>query len=368
MNKLCSDDAIEKGEAITATQEEARQGSRLGSDSSADSNLANAPQIKTILKLFSRVFKLTYRDDDPNGVIVTETKKLEEGPTGYPRLAKYLDSAESFMNYRKFGYLQARLLLTRQEELRRLESRLDDRDIEDEKVKKKMKLIDEIQRKFQAYGMVRLYTGSTKSSEEFLASLMLTAKEMALLSPPTARAWHSMETYMVQTRPVKEPEEFIRYREDLVSLKPGREHSFLDTVVEKLLFKARGWKMVHKLFTTPILREKVDMDKEDGSGTVLFSRERITMVVSLLLTITILVLLVVPIYVLSRLTEASKGNETSMTVIIFILLIFTLLFSGALWLFTRAKRHEILSAAAAYCAVLVVFVGNVGQIAKSDGS
>jgi hypothetical protein len=92
-----------------------------------------------------------------------------------------------------------------------------------------------------------------------------------------------------------------------------------------------------------------DTDKfgERNSGTVLFSRERITLVVSLLLTVTVLILLVLPIYVLSRLTDASNGNETGITFIILILLIFTLLFSGALWLFTRAKRHEILSAAAA---------------------
>jgi hypothetical protein len=36
-----------------------------------------------------------------------------------------------------------------------------------------------------------------------------------------------------------------------------------------------------------------------------------------------------------------------------------LLFSAELTFFTRAKRHEILAAAAGYCAVLVVFIGNV---------
>ena len=44
------------------------------------------------------------------------------------------------------------------------------------------------------------------------------------------------------------------------------------------------------------------------------------------------------------------------------LLIFTLAFSSALSIFTKARRHEILAAAATYCAVLVVFLGNVGPI------
>jgi uncharacterized SAM-binding protein YcdF (DUF218 family) len=42
-----------------------------------------------------------------------------------------------------------------------------------------------------------------------------------------------------------------------------------------------------------------------------------------------------------------------------ILLVCTLLFSGVLSAFTRARRHEVLGAAAAYCAVLVVFMGNM---------
>lgn len=45
-----------------------------------------------------------------------------------------------------------------------------------------------------------------------------------------------------------------------------------------------------------------------------------------------------------------------------VLLVSTLAFSAVLAIFTRAKRHEILAAAAAYCAVLVVFLGNVPQL------
>src|SRR5215469_11608832 len=35
-------------------------------------------------------------------------------PEGYPRLAAFLDSDENFMVYRRFGYLQSRLLLEKQ--------------------------------------------------------------------------------------------------------------------------------------------------------------------------------------------------------------------------------------------------------------
>jgi len=75
----------------------------------------------------------------------------------------------------------------------------------------------------------------------------------------------------------------------------------------------------------------------------------------------ILLLLIVPIYLLYHLVttvRSSRADPDCMGV----LLVATLAFSAVLSIFTRAKRHEILASAAAYCAVLVVFLGNVPQI------
>ena len=44
---------------------------------------------------------------------------------GYPNLAAFQDSSENFMLYRRFGYLQSRLLLDKQDDLRRLQEALD---------------------------------------------------------------------------------------------------------------------------------------------------------------------------------------------------------------------------------------------------
>jgi len=52
---------------------------------------------------------------------------------GYPRAAAFLDSDENFMIYRRFGFLQARLLLQKQDELRKLEENLDQCDTEDDR-------------------------------------------------------------------------------------------------------------------------------------------------------------------------------------------------------------------------------------------
>jgi Cu/Ag efflux pump CusA len=116
---------------------------------------------------------------------------------------------------------------------------------------------------------------------------------------------------------------------------------------------------------------------------MLYSRGAIDVVASLVLTAMVLALLIIPVYILWHLTRAiQSGKDTA--IVMGILLVFTLIFSGALSLLTRAQRHEILASAAAYvisklilfdserltkgdryCAILVVFIGNVGQISPS---
>jgi hypothetical protein len=56
---------------------------------------------------------------------------VENCPRGYPLLAAFLDSDENFMVYRRFGFLHARLLLQKQDELRVMEEALDEMDRKD---------------------------------------------------------------------------------------------------------------------------------------------------------------------------------------------------------------------------------------------
>src|SRR5580692_11200109 len=56
------------------------------------------------------------------------TVLVENSPQGYPRLAAFLSSDENFMIYRSFGFLHARVLLHRQDELRIMERDLDQMD------------------------------------------------------------------------------------------------------------------------------------------------------------------------------------------------------------------------------------------------
>ena len=53
---------------------------------------------------------------------------VEDYPLGYPRVAALLGSAEQLSIYRRYGYLHARLLLYKQDQLRVLETELDQLD------------------------------------------------------------------------------------------------------------------------------------------------------------------------------------------------------------------------------------------------
>ncbi len=64
----------------------------------------------------------------------------------------------------------------------------------------------------------------------------------------------------------------------------------------------------------------------------------------MLITLVILVLLAVPVWLLYRLSVAGTIATSPITVVLII--VFTLLFSAAISLFTRARRHEILVASA----------------------
>lgn len=82
------------------------------------------------------------------------------------------------------------------------------------------------------------------------------------------------------------------------------------------------------------------------------------MLVNLVITAIIFVLLIIPVVVLYELSSNAGGPGPSPFEAIGILIIFTLLFSGAMSSLTTATRQELFAASAAYCAVLVVFISN----------
>lgn len=67
-----------------------------------------------------------------------------------------------------------------------------------------------------------------------------------------------------------------------------------------------------------------------------------------------------------KLTTIGERNSTLDAV--GVLVVFTLLFSAAMSLLTKAQRHELFAASAAYCAVLVVFISNFNDTNTANGN
>lgn len=67
---------------------------------------------------------------------------------------------------------------------------------------------------------------------------MLKAKEMATLQRPSGRDWRSVRDWIVDHKPLVDDEgDFILRREDVVTLRVGRECAGFDGAVERALSK-----------------------------------------------------------------------------------------------------------------------------------
>jgi hypothetical protein len=101
---------------------------------------------------------------------------VESCPRGYPALAAFLDSDECFSVYRRFGFLQSRLLLDKQDKLRQLEDaldRLDKReqnadptrpmtnDLTEEEITPRKKLLAAIEKQYCSYGKSWFFSPSS---------------------------------------------------------------------------------------------------------------------------------------------------------------------------------------------------------------
>lgn len=86
--------------------------------------------------------------------------------------------------------------------------------------------------------------------------------------------------------------------------------------------------------------------KTDSKSIHYYTKERVDGLVTLIICSNIIVLLVIPVYALYHLSN-TLHPKTSNATSIGVLLVASLAFSVVLFLFTKAKRHEILGASAA---------------------
>ncbi|KAH7062257.1 hypothetical protein B0J12DRAFT_735817 [Macrophomina phaseolina] len=296
--------------------------------------------------------------------------EVEKYPCGYPRLAAFQSSDESFSIYRRFEYLHSRVLLGLQYELSELEQelqRIDGRDADDEKNARRLKsrkrddidgrkeskrnegartrsvIVDDIRRKLVEYD-----------------ELLIKTRETGAFQRPSNRDYTSVITWFNNWKPLVKKEWYsLQQWQDMLTLRQGREWAGFDGFVEKMLSKC-DCAPVRWIFQPRNLLDKT----EDKKHLHYYDSKRVESFVALIITVIIFILLVLPVVVMYQLT--SIGTRSSTFTAIGVLVVFTLLFSAAMSSLTKAKRHELFAASAAYCAVLVVFISNFNG--PNDGS
>ncbi|KAL9117703.1 MAG: hypothetical protein Q9187_005760 [Circinaria calcarea] len=89
---------------------------------------------------------------------VQRIKRIDNHPEGYPQLAALLNTDENFLMCRRFGFLQQRVLLYRQDELRDLEDqliRLDDEDRDENPKALKSRKLDDAREGSYRMGLIQ---------------------------------------------------------------------------------------------------------------------------------------------------------------------------------------------------------------------
>lgn len=160
------------------------------------------------------------------------------------------------MMYRRFGQVHSRLLLHKQDQIRRLEAKLlrldkfdaldEDRQMylecseESERRDKKIEGMSESERKQKSDEILR---GPTRASildeleQKILeyGRLLAQARDLQAMNRPSDRDHKSVSNYFEGSSLIEQDREFLLYKEDLVSIRPGREHAWLDECVDTIL-------------------------------------------------------------------------------------------------------------------------------------
>lgn len=150
---------------------------------------------------------------------------------GYPRWAAFQSSESCFSIYRSFDYLHSRVILSLQDELRNLEmklKRLDDGEEDEDALKsnraagpERSDLLAKIAEKLVRYDEV-----------------LMKARELNAFQRPSDRDYGSLRNWYHRKSPLVAREgAFIKLREDLVTLRQGREWAGFDGWIESLINK-----------------------------------------------------------------------------------------------------------------------------------
>ncbi|KAI1399457.1 hypothetical protein F4819DRAFT_415797 [Hypoxylon fuscum] len=280
---------------------------------------------------------------NPSLCFTDHPPKIETFPRGYPSLSAFLSSDRDFSMFRCFARLQARMLLHKQDELADLEQKLDELDRAESAANpfhlttnrrgdanpERQALLGVVEGKLKDYNTLL---------ESFLGHLERPQPEETDIK--------SVIHWMDGKKPLTYAEStFLDDWSDLKRARNSVEKGGLEVFLGKYATLANMCG-TNKLFSPPDLSLK-----SDDPRIKFLQQSKIIAASRTLTTILAVFSLVVPIAVLY--------SVNSIELRLCIIAGFTAIFSSALCWLTSSRNYEIFSATAAYCAVMVVFVGNL---------
>lgn len=270
---------------------------------------------------------------------------------GYPQLAAFVNSDDTFANFRRFGRLSARILLHMQNELNDLEREFDALDKQDGQDPimqarlrgfgdedfdgwddKQQKLCLKIQEKYLKY-----------------AEVLLTDANLRALGKPPPRNHMANFRWMHNTKALKEDKrDFLNHPDDFVSISRHSDRRFED-FIEAWLDKTGP-----NFFIKRFLKSGDKRNETAGKLVHHYSKTRLAFLAILLQVLVVAVLFLVPVFILFLVPTSRAVMAATATV-------FVLSFTVAISFMTRAKVQEVFFGTAAYAAVIIMFLGNINQ-------
>ncbi|PTD03316.1 hypothetical protein HYE67_011359 [Fusarium culmorum] len=270
----------------------------------------------------------------PNRPFQDNPARIDDFPRGYPSLSAFMSADKDFTMFRSFSRLHTRVLLHKQDELTELEQRLDELDQADSKVAPYLLITN------------RDVSGDTER-RALLSEIEIKLNEYKSLMAhqerpePNEAQIRSVRNWVDGKRPIVYSETtFLNDRSDLKRSRHTIESGGLESLLDSLS-------------TWPYLRG-ICKDKSGRSSdprVKIIKPLRLVSVSRALNTLLAIATLVAPIVVLYLVKPIPMR--------LCIIAAFTVVFSSALCWLTSSRNYEIFSATAAYCAVMVVFVGSL---------
>ncbi|KAL8790444.1 MAG: hypothetical protein Q9213_000596 [Squamulea squamosa] len=284
---------------------------------------------------------------------------IDDHPKGYPKLAAFMNSSDNFLMCRRFAFLHSRVLLHRQDELAEMEKVLiamDDEDEESDQLSLESRRRDD-QRPEQGSrkSLITKIDDKLKDYDDLISRI----RSNVAVPRPLDRDYGSVYRWMDDNKPLcREETKFIKYEDDIIALAEKQEGGWFDGFLEDALsiFPRPVTRAslspspnypcfprstsVNKLLQQFILSSPEERKKSDDEYVQLYSKYRVDVLARLILTVVAVVLLMVPTAVLFLVQDHGVLK-------IMLIMIFTMLFSAALSVFTKAKRHEMFAATAA---------------------